>query len=507
MRPSAAGGGFTRHLNIGSLVIVIGILVAVPLPALIAQPASPRLVAAFAGPAVVSLALGALLFRRYRFEDDDVSHVEVNWQTGSLTVLLAWSYGFVAGAAPFVLAGLLDPVPALFESVSSWTSTGLSVLDVTQIPPVFLLHRAFMQFSGGLGFVLVVLTFVHSKQAITLYSAEGHSDRLAPRIDRTARVILAIYCGFLALGTAAFRLLGMSWFHGLLYAMSALSTGGFGTLPGSTGAHDSLGVEVVTAGLMVVATTNFAVLLLVTRGRWRQVLRVSEVRFAVAVVAVAVPVVVWSLWAQGGSDGVGALRAGTFSVLTTLSTTGYTTVDFATLPQVTLGVLLLLMLVGGGMGSTAGGMKLTRAYVLVRVAEHGLRRRLAPARLVSAPRWTRAHGTASLDAETIAETTGFVLLYLTVFAVGSLALTVTSGGTLFEGTFEFASALSTTGISVGLTGPETGTAGLVVLIAGMVLGRLEIFIVLVGIYAGWRLARRRASTGHSMRADAPGDSP
>jgi len=479
---------FTRHINIGTLVVIVGVLLAFPLLVLAAEPASPRYVLAFAIPSGLSLVLGWLLFRHVG-SDDDVSHFEVNTQVGSLTVLLGWLYGFVAGAAPFVIAGYLPPLHALFESVSGWTGTGLTMMDVVAAPDVFLFHRAFMQFAGGLGFVMVVLMFVHSKQAANLYNAEGHPDRVAPRVKGSARAIFLIYLGFVGLGTVLYRLLGMPWFDSLLHSMSALGTGGFSTQYASIGGYGNVGIEIVTAVLMVIGMTNFAVLLLLARGRWRQVSRVSEVRFMALLLAGLTAVVALLLWSDGVGTARGATHHALFTVISAVSTTGFSTIDLAGASQAVVGVLTVAMLVGGGIGSTAGGLKIQRAYILTRVLGAALKRRMMPARVVSAPRFTRAQGRATIDDSLATEIMGFALMYLAVFLAGTFVFTVVEGVSLGEGAFDFASVLSSTGLSVGVVHAESHVVTLVTAMVGMVLGRLEIFIVLIGVHSGWRLSK------------------
>lgn len=497
-RPHAPG--FTNHINIGTLVVIVGVLLAFPLLVLAVDPVSPRYLLAFAAPSAISVVLGVLLFRHFR-RDDDVTHLEVNTQIGSLTVLLGWLYGFVAGAAPFVIAGYLGPLHAVFESVSGWTTTGLTVLNVEVVPNVFLFHRALMQFWGGLGFVMVVLVFVHSKQAGNLYSAEGHPDRLAPQLKGSARVILLIYTGFAALGMLAYRVFGMSWFESLVHSMTAISTGGYSTRNASIGAYDSAAIEIVTVVLMLIGSTNFAVLLLLWRGRWRQVSRVSEVRF-LGILLTAVSLLVGVLvWADGAGSFGQAVHHAVFNVASAVSGAGFSTVDFDAVPQAALGLYILVMLVGGGSGSTSGGIKLVRVYIMVRVMAHAFRRRMMPVRLVSTPRFTRAQGRGAISEEVVSETTGFALVYLTVFLVGTLVLTVSAGVTLTEGAFEFASALGTVGLSIGVVGAESNAVTIVTAIVGMILGRLEIFIVFIGVYSGWRLSKAKIEEHLTRRAE------
>lgn len=172
-----------------------------------------------------------------------------------------------------------------------------------------------------------------------------------------------------------------------------------------------------------------------------------------------------------------------FDVSSALSTTGYSGMSYTSWPPFAIGVLILMMLVGGGIGSTADGIKFSRVYLLLRITMQNIRKRLLPPRSVEVPYCVRAQGKTAIDATLAMDTTGFVACYFGFFILGVLLLTVTAGCSLTEAMFEFVSALGTVGLSIGLTTPTTGSAALIVEMFGMILGRLESFIVLIGAYS------------------------
>lgn len=470
--------------NRGKLMMLIGLLVAAPLIMLPFYPEDCGFVWAFAGPSLFSLAVGALvcLFGK-RDGTTDTSWPLSRWQSNH-TVLFTWFWGILVGAMPFFFSGQLNPIQALFESVSGWTTTGLSVMDVSQTSHIFLFYRSFMQYCGGLGFILMIVMLISDKRSMDLFNAEGHPDKLMPNLRKTAQTIFAMYLVFLLMGTAAYAIAGMPLFESICHAMCTLSTGGFSTRLNSIGEYHSLGIEIVSIMLMLIGTTNFAVLLLLIRRKWRQALKVSEVRFLFTLLVIFVPLIALSL-SRGMGLGFGeALRHALFNVSSALSTTGYATMGYETWPAFALGILILLMLIGGGMGSTAGGLKLTRVYLLLRMIGHNLKRKLMPGGFVDTPTYTKAQGKAKIDDALCSDTLGFVGCYLLLFIAGTLSLTLTAGCGLVEAMFEFASALGTVGLSIGLTGPATGSATLIVEMIGMIMGRLEIFIILTGICFG-----------------------
>lgn len=468
---------------------LIGLLVTVPVLIIPFYPEEAAYASSFllAGAVLLLLSLVAALCGH-------ADEAPLGWretvQRSSVTVLSAWGAGILAGALPFLFSGKLGFVQALFESVSGWTTTGLSVLDVSQAPKIFLFHRGFMQYCGGLGFILMMLLFVQGKQAMNLYSAEGHPDKLMPSLGKTAWTIFLMYLLFLVCGVVAYVLCGMPVFDSIIHAMCALSTGGFSTDADSIGAYGSVPVEAVTIALMLIGTTNFAVLLLLLRGKLRRAARVSEVRFMLVLLVVTVPPVALSLLSGLYMSLGESLRTSLFNVVSALSTSGFSTMSYSDWPPFAVGVMIVLMLVGGGIGSTAGGLKMTRVYLLSRIVGQNLRQRLTPARCVHVPQYTRAQGRMPIDAPVVGDTVGFVGCYLLVYVIGSLLLTATANCSLTEAMFEFASSLGTVGLSIGITHPGTNAATLLIEIAGMLLGRLEIFIVLIGVYSGFVSLRR-----------------
>lgn len=481
---------FLNRSDFGKLMLLIGLLVAAPLLIIPFYPQDKAYALSFILPSLCSVAAGAAGCLIGGKDD-----LKIEWRTSmqraGLTVLFAWGWGVLVGALPFAISRQLTFVQALFESVSGWTTTGLSVMDVSATPHIFLFHRGFMQFCGGLGFVMMMIMLVQDKNAMNLYNAEGHPDKLMPNLKNTARTICLIYNGFLLAGTAAYRIVGMRLFDALIHAMCALSTGGFSTKLNSIGEYNSFAVEAVTIVLMLIGTTNFAVLLLLTRRKWRQVIRVSEVKFMFFLLLVFVPLAAVSLMGGLNMGLWEGLRHALFDVSSALSTTGYSTMGYASWPPLAIGILILMMLVGGGIGSTAGGMKLSRVYLMLRVAMQNIRKRLLPPQSVEAPYYIRAQGKTPIDASLAMDTVGFLACYLGLFIIGSLLLTVTAGCQLTEAMFEFASSLGTVGLSIGITSPATGAATLIVEMFGMMLGRLEIFIVLIGAYSAITILKQK----------------
>lgn len=480
--------------NLGKLMILIGGLVAVPLIVIPFYPQDIIYAKAFIIPSLLAIVIG-LIMCKFSGAEKNNGYWKYTMQNGSLTVLFSWVLGFFIGAIPFVIAGQLNFIQALFESVSGWTTTGLSVVDVTVTPHIFLFHRGFMQFCGGLGFVMVMIIFIQGKQSMNLYNAEGHPDKLVPNLGRTARTIFVIYFTFLVIGTIVYTALGMAFFDSVIHTMCALSTGGFSNKENSIGEYNSLPIEAVTIVLMLIGTTNFGVLLLLVKRKIKHLLKISEIRFLFTLIVIMVPIVAGSLFVGVYMNIGQSLRVSLFNIVSALSTTGFSTVSYNDWPQFSQGIMIVFMLIGGGIGSTAGGIKLTRVYLMLRMTKENIYKRISPARHVSKPYYYRAQGKTFIDRTAETDTTGFISAYFIIFIVGTLLMTLTANCTLTEGMFEFASTLGTVGLSVGVTSSELSAATLIVQMFGMMLGRLEIFIVIIGVYSGISKIRQHFHKG------------
>ena len=398
----------------------------------------------------------------------------------ALIVVLSWVLAIVFCAVPFMMTGNYDFTQAVFECTSGWSTTGLSVVDVTRCPRIFLLYRSIMLFFGGVGLVLVMVSVLSDRHGMRLYSAEGHSDRLLPNLVKSARMIIAIYMGYILSGTLLYMFFGMDWFDGLNHSIAALSTGVFSTKAESIGYYDSLGIELVTIVLMLLGCTNFLAHLFLIRGKLKTFFRYCEVRFMLMICGFFTPVMAVLLLYAGLSGNVGqGFRDGLFQVVTALTTTGFQTVDsFAAFSSPLLLVMTLLMLVGGGTGSTAGGIKQIRVWIALKSLYWSMRSRISRKRTVYSDSIQKLDGKEFLTARGRLDTLEFIGVYLSVFMLGTMVLCM-CGFDIGDSMFEFASALGTVGLSVGITSYDASPAVLWTETAGMFVGRLEIYVVFV----------------------------
>ncbi|MDR1940620.1 MAG: TrkH family potassium uptake protein [Clostridiales bacterium] len=499
---SAAAGAAARKIlrgNVyGKLMILTGVLFFAPAAVVPFYIDEARYIYCFLIPAFGCILLGALSGIFSKPSGDDSGRWQSPVQRGSLPVVFAWLFAVLTGAVPFILGrqlldadGNLSLMRAVFESASGWTTTGLTLADVENMPRIFLFYRGFMQYCGGLGFIFIVNMVIHGGQEINLFNAEGHPDRVMPNLRKTSRTIFLLYNGFLLAGVLLYCVFGMGLFDAVCHAMSALSTAGFSTRAASIAAYDKIGIEIVTILLMLVGSTNFAVLLLLVKGKFGRVFKISEIKATIIMIVVFSSLITVSLMKSNGLGFFDGVHNAFFGVITTYSTTGYTVADYANWPNFAVLLLFILMLIGGGAGSTAGGIKIIRAHIFLKAAAVGVKSKLVPTNKISPLKYYKAQGRAVIDSGLINETVGFIVSYIGIFLIGSMLVIITSGSDILEGVFEFASALGTVGISNGLTA-RANDATLAVEAIGMILGRLEIFIVFIAVYSGVSEIKRAA---------------
>lgn len=468
--------------NYGKLSILSGVIALFPVVVLPFYPSEARYAVHFLISSAVAFLTGAL-FLVFGKKYVPSRFYTVTQRRSTTFVLFAWVFNFIIGALPFITSGLLPVLRALFESVSGFTTCGLSTMDVEATPMIFLFHRSLMQFVGGFGFIVLFLSIVHDKQSMDLFSAEGHPDKLRPNLQITTRTILKIYIVLLAVGTLGFVALGMPLFDALNHTMCALSTGGFSTKLASFGNY-SAAINLWLVLLMLLGTTNTVVLLMLSQRKFREVYKNTELRFLLLICVICVPIMMIAMANAQSISTWDNFVYSLFNVFSSLSTSGFAMSGYDHLPHLVIFLLTVLMIFGGGMGSTAGGLKLTRVYIYIKAQFKAVFDKLYPARRMSTMRIYRPTGEGIITAKEQTDAVNYVSLYIIMYVVGVFLTLAFSGCQLHEAMFEFASSLSTVGLSIGVTSPTASAGVLIVEIVGMIMGRLEILPVLYALKYG-----------------------
>ena len=459
----------------GLTLAVVGGVMLLPLATLFFRPGEMEHAAAFLVPATLLIASGGACFRKWRPQEASLSLLD-----GGVVVVASWVLACLFSALPLMAVEGLTFTQAVFEAVSGWTTTGLSVVDVTRAAHITLLWRSAMQLVGGAGFAIIMLAAFIGPVGPGLSSAEGRTDQLVPHVRQSARIVVTLYLGYTVAGIAAYLLAGMTPFDAVNHAFAAVSTGGFSTRAESIGYWNSVTVEAVTIVLMLLGNLNFLTAYLLVKGRVRAAARSGEVRL-VAVVAPVCIVVLLVLVAGGLYPTLGkSLRVAVFETVTALTTTGFSTVPYLDWNSLGVFVLTVLMVIGGGTCSTAGGVKQYRVYLLAKTVAWELRRwRLPQSAVVENAVWQGDQRTFVRD-QHVRQIAAFAFFYLATLALGT-AILAAHGYRFHEALFEYASAQGTVGLSLGVTSPSAPQLVLWTETAGMFLGRLEFFVVFVSI--------------------------
>lgn len=461
---------------IGIFTSISGFILLLPLISIIFYIDELIYAPSFLIPAFISIVLGLILAKKFKgYKERTLSVGE-----DAVIVVSGWILATVFSAIPFIIGQNLNFTQAYFEAVSGWTTTGLSVIDVESAPHIFLIHRSIMQFFGGVGIVLVMLSALSSTFGMKLYNSEGHTDKLLPNLIKSSRVIISIYLGYVVSGTILYVIFGMPVFDAINHSIAALSTGGFSVRANSIGYYNNVFIELITIILMILGTTSFATHLLLVRGKFKEIFKLGEIRFMFLVLGIFIPLITFVSLKDLYTSLYKGIRVGLFEVVSALSTTGFSTVTYNNWSSFAILIMIVAMLIGGGAGSTSGGIKLYRVYLIIKKLIWNIKDKFLPKHQVYRNYVYKADGKIFINKSDILEVYNYAFIYLMVFILGVFIMLVYNYP-LQDAMFEFASALGTVGLSVGITSLNAPPIILWTEIIGMLLGRLEIWVILIAI--------------------------
>ncbi len=425
-----------------------------------------------------------------------------------ITVTGAWVVLAIVGALPYLLTGSLNGIDyALFESISGFTTTGATVMSpIEGTSRGVLFFRSISQWMGGMGVIVLVVAVLPTVGAggMNLLEAEAPGptgERLTPRVRNTARRLWVLYVGFTILVFLAYLIAGMGLYDAVSHALTTVSTGGFSPYDSSIHHFDSGLIEWIAIVSMFIAGTSFTLLYRAIRGRPGSLFQSAEFRLYVGVVMVATIIVMFTAGEtlEPGWDG---LRDAAFAVNAIVSTTGYGTADFDLWGDASKVVILLLMPLGGMAGSTSGGVKMIRLMAVGSFAKREALRQLHP-RIVRPVRV----GTTTLTDAVAFQVLGFLVLALSIFGLAALLFAIT-GADLVTSFSAAATSIGNVGPGLGDLGPTKNftnipRAGIPVAFVTMILGRLEIYPVLLALIAFTRASpatlRRQVENSRSSK--------
>jgi trk system potassium uptake protein TrkH len=418
---------------------------------------------------------------------------DINTREGYLIVVVGWVACCVLGMLPYLLYGdIFSPVNAWFESVSGYTTTGASiVVDIEALPHGLLFWRSATHWIGGVGvvvFTLLVLPSIGSaKMRLSRMQTSVRYVDARYNTPQLVRVVLGVYAGLTAMLVVLLWVAGMSLFDAVNHALSTIATGGFSTRNASIMSYHSPLIEGILMVFMVISSINFALLYVSIFKRISTLFRSPVVRYFLVSVAVGVVLTTVDLVRSGGySSWLHALRDASFQLVSVASTTGFASSSTERWSAFAVVLSFFFMLQCGCAGSTSGGIKADRILIFYKTFVARVRRMLHPNAIVS----VRLRGLV-VDDDTVSSTSLFIVLFLMlVFAISLLLLA--SGLDLMTGISAAAASVSNVGPGYGQVHSLGSYAAFspfakCVCTAGMLLGRLEIYgVVMLFYFRYWR---------------------
>ncbi len=471
-------------INPGSVLkylgqIAIGIGIVQTAPAIVAVIFGETRVAAIYGAVAAAVVLMGYFMNRLLPEH------ELDLKEGLVLAALIFPLFAIVSAIPIYLSTNMSMLDAFFESVSGVTTTGLSVAP-EEAGPVFLFSRSWLQWIGGIGIVVLVLSvFIRpGTSAFRIYTANIGDKKIKPSVVAAATLLGKVYIVITLISIVLLWLSGMSPFDAVCHALCSVSTGGFSTRHESIGAFGGSLIPAAITFCCVMGSINF--------GLYPQALKDPlillknvQVKYFLAIAAASIVILSFTLMEGGGPDHAAfatyedrtaaeIVSISAFQALSALTTTGFSTTDVGELRESSKILLSVLMWIGGGMGSTAGGIKIFRLVVLLKLVHLTFMRLFLPSETVTPLKV----GDEPVEEEELNRITTFVLLYIMILVISTFVFTL-QDVEMSDALFEVSSALGTVGLSSGVTSAAMPDLLKAVLCANMLLGRIEIVPLLV----------------------------
>ncbi|MCB0531351.1 MAG: TrkH family potassium uptake protein [Lewinellaceae bacterium] len=467
---------------IGVVLIGIGVFMLLTLPVCLIYDSGDALPLFWS--ALFTVVAGRLLYWKKAKQKDNIAKRE-----GYLIVALGWFAVSFVCAIPYLLSDTMpDLANAFFESVSGLTTTGASVLnDIEAVPKGILFWRSLTQWIGGMGIIVLTVAIfpLLGIGGVELFVAEAPgptSDKIHPRIKETAKRLWLIYVGLTVALCLLLYMYGMDFYDAVNHSFTTMATGGFSTKNASIAYYQSPAIQYIITFFMFMAGVNYTVIYYGLTRRFHKVWRSDEFKAYFLLVIILIALVTTTVYNLTDLPFEQAFRDSAFQILSILTTTGFVTADYtAWTPALTL-LFFILLFVGACAGSTAGGIKVIRHLVFFKNSFLEFKRLLHAKALIR----------IKIDRQLVApriltHILVFLLIYMILFLIGSLIMTIILADfkdPLLTAIGAVATCLGNVGPGIGQVGPldnfsKIPDAGKWVLSVLMLLGRLELFSVLI----------------------------
>lgn len=469
-------------MNTKMIRYIVGILIQIEaafllLPALTAAVYREDSFWVFVGVAFFCLIAGYLL------RGNKPDNVTIFSAEGYVSVALCWIAMSICGAMPLYFSGFFpNPVDALFEIVSGFTTTGATVLgDVEILPRSVLMWRSFSHWIGGMGILVFMLAILPMAGASSMYLMRAESPgpsvgKLVPKVRSTAKILYVIYFVMTIVEMILLVFAGCPLFDSINLSFATAGTGGFGVLNSSAGDYNAL-IQIILTVFMILFGVNFNVYFLIYAGNAKDAFRSEEVRVYFGIISAAIVLITINTFSSARSLGETVLHAG-FQVASIITTTGFSTVDFDLWPEFSKTILVILMFIGACAGSTGGGIKVSRIVIMAKTVLKEIAYIIHPRNV----RKTRFEG-KPVEHEVLRSINVFLISYAAIFMLSVLLVSLDN----LDGVTNFTAVAATfNNIGPGLSGvgPTQNFAHFsnlskIVLIFDMLAGRLEVFPMLI----------------------------
>ena len=429
---------------------------------------------------LITIGIGALL----KYLTRNKKSKELKKKDGYLIVTAGWIFMSIFGALPYIISGSIpDFSNAFFETISGYTTTGASILtDIEAVPNGILFWRSLTQWIGGMGIIVLALAILPflGIGGMQLFVAEAPGitpDKLQPRIQETAKRLWFLYVGLTLAEAIALYVAGMGAFDAVNHSLTTMATGGFSTKNDSLQFAEPV-IQYIVIFFMFLAGTSFTLTYFALKRNFKKVFKNEEFKVYLSFTVVITLIVTITLLVVSDEPFEASFRDALFQVVSLITTTGFVSADYTSWAPFLSVIFFILLFVGGSAGSTAGGVKVIRHIVLFKNSFLELKRQLHPSAIMP----VRISGQA-LEQSIVYNVLAFIMIYILVFLVGVTLLSTMNVD--FNTAFgAVATSLGNVGPGIGDVGPldnfsEMPTGGKWLLSALMLLGRLELFTVLM----------------------------
>ena len=465
----------TVFFTLGILLIILGISMLIPI---IAQFFYDELDSSFLGASIITIIFGTLFFLSNLDHDK-----KLNLQQAFLLTALSWLSIAIFSSLPFIFSGNSFTITnAFFESMSGITTTGSTIIpDLETIPKGILLWRAILQWLGGIGIIVMAITLmpIMNVGGMQLFkiSSNDSSEKILPKSKEIALRLIYIYLILTVFCASSYKILGMNIFDSLTHAMTTIATGGFSNYNESIGFFNSVSIEISAMVFIILGSLPFIVYIKFLNGNKKVFFNDTQIKTFIKIILLSI--VILTIYLVFDKSNSFNFRAILFNVISILTGTGYVNAQFDSWGGFPVILFLLLMFIGGCAGSTTCGVKIFRIQILFSFISNQLKKIIYPKGI-----FILKYDQNPVDNNFISSVISFIYLYLLIFFIITALLSLTG--------LDFVTSISGAATSISNVGPGLGSVigpngnfsslpdiSKWILTLGMILGRLELFAILV----------------------------